>query len=1378
MPCRSRKCKCGGDPPGPCPNCLADDYPCSWPTEDGRSSEARRERSRKQRLASLATRGLGRPEPRKQRTDDDVKDDVWGTPDTRHAHFADLYDPGQHSSTPGFPSSAPSGPAYIRPGLVRAASQYPRPHAHVPAFPQHMVDPHNYGHALPDPHADAIYQGASPTDGLFHLLGDPHGPPMAASPHIGDPYAALAASDRLDHDAVFDPAQFILSMSTQLPTVEVASTGTAEDRSPGARAPGVATSSSHASRPRRESKIVKVTWWRPHGPTAIAPGLKRLTLKVHVDGERLAPAPGSTVIASTSAIGSAMGSTAGAGSIGGADDLFDASGMPVAPVMRHLLDVFAVRFECQFPFLSAAALAQDLATDSASVFLFNAVAALAARFSTHPAIALPDLQPHAYGNVFAARAHGLLAPMLGLPSRETVVALVLLAHVGFANDNESQEWMYTGMAVRMAVDLGLHLDPGPESDIAEDERRLNRLVFWSTLVLDFALSFGVGRQTTFRPEEITQLLPTDEDIQVRAAGHVDVADPDPTSTSPRTAMARSMAEAGPRRSPFPHAARMMVSYGRLINLLNGQHDEESEREAMAARETAIREYSRLPEDMVWNVQNLQRHAKANQAPIYVHIHLWMHTVIASAYLTSAELPRRSSQRPHPTSGYTTPGGATANFWRNSVRTIGDVLVLSDVIDPHAYLALPFVNQAFYVAGCCLIKEIEQHREHAPAEPDGADATSANDRCEDETARTRGKQIELFRSLLMSAATTSMSTLQSGLAKQTTYWSGVAWVAGTLAQRIGGIKARDVDLERVQEELKSVVWMPDAGVVRGRGRFERVRESAERTPAGSAWGDFDIGAFDFLPLPFDLTALDGGVDIPAFVARPVVPRAPAAAPARTYSSSPHPAKPPRSAQPLARTHAHLVAPGELTPGVPAEEYEARRRALMDRLGALGEGATVVCMGGTVRLVSQQIFYRFRQATDFFYLTGLNEPDATLVLEARPSSARGYKYTLFVPPRDAHETLWVGEKCGVEGAVDVFGADEAYPNTELASRLPKYLSSGPIYASLPPSPSPSPSSQPLHPPTPRRRSSLLKLFSPSASASAADAFSSADPPHLVLAAALASAHAAPLESHAQALRAVKSRTELGLMKAAADVSAAAHAVVMRHARAGMPERELEGLFEWECARKGSERPAYVPVVASGANALVIHYTHNDCVLDSDDLILIDAGCERHMYASDITRTFPVSGTFSPAQRDLYQAVLSVQKACVRECTDTGVSLNELHRTSCSLLAQELKQIGFKLSIGDIERKLYPHFLSHHLGSDLHDCPTTDRNQHLVPGNVVTIEPGIYVPFDAAFPKAFHGLGVRIEDEVAVTPDGPLVLSANAPKEIVDVEAACQGMLEARG
>lgn len=242
-------------------------------------------------------------------------------------------------------------------------------------------------------------------------------------------------------------------------------------------------------------------------------------------------------------------------------------------------------------------------------------------------------------------------------------------------------------------------NPPDDSNISAEERRLNRLVFWSVLLMDYALAFGVGRQTTFRVEDITQTLPTEEDVHPNFIGET-------------------------IRSPFPFAAKQMISYGPVINMLNAGGDWKSSAEVdlKAARAEAIKEYNQLPQDMLWNVGkcvvplllrpsadvvSLQRHSRVYQGSIFLHLHLWMHTIIASGYLTGTTLLRRSNKVLHPNggkSGAATPNSTTASsLWRNSVRTIGDILVLSDIINPHAYFALPFVNQAFFVAGCCYVK---------------------------------------------------------------------------------------------------------------------------------------------------------------------------------------------------------------------------------------------------------------------------------------------------------------------------------------------------------------------------------------------------------------------------------------------------------------------------------------------------------------------------------------------------------------------------------------------------------------------------------------------------------------------------------------------------
>jgi len=272
-----------------------------------------------------------------------------------------------------------------------------------------------------------------------------------------------------------------------------------------------------------------------------------------------------------------------------------------------------------------------------------------------------------------------------------------------------------------------------------------------------------------------------------------------------------------------------------------------------------------------------------------------------------------------------------------------------------------------------------------------------------------------------------------------------------------------------------------------------------------------------------------------------------------------------------------------------------------------------------------------------------------------------------------------------------------------------------------------------------------------------------------------------------RSVKSLSEQALLKKAADVSGLAHTKTMRFAnmREALPEASLAAHFEYICMLEGAQRMAYVPVVASGANALVIHYTSNDNLVQNGDLVLVDAGCELNGYASDITRTYPTSptGRFTTPQAELYSAVLATLKHCTSLCTESSrLSLYDLHTESCRVLARELNKLGFGLREGgmpggagntEIEKELYPHFLSHPVGIDLHEA-NGNRSSTLQSGMVITVEPGIYVPASPKFPPQYHNIGIRIEDEVLVQKDHPIVLSANAPKELADVEAACQGLL----
>ncbi|KAG5716139.1 Intermediate cleaving peptidase of 55 kDa [Termitomyces sp. T112] len=467
-----------------------------------------------------------------------------------------------------------------------------------------------------------------------------------------------------------------------------------------------------------------------------------------------------------------------------------------------------------------------------------------------------------------------------------------------------------------------------------------------------------------------------------------------------------------------------------------------------------------------------------------------------------------------------------------------------------------------------------------------------------------------------------------------------------------------------------------------------------------------------------------------------------------------AKPSSYGQPLFQSHPHLLQPHEMTPGIPAEDYERRRRSLME---SLPEDSLVVCVSAPVKYMSNNIFYKYRQASDFWYLTGFEEPDSAFILE-KTSSSRGYRMTLFSKGRDLAKEKWDGAKTSVDEAAAIFRADDAQSIDNFSSHLKSATAMHScVYVDIP-------STHTRRGPSATSKSILKHLSPPVKARSDYD----------VIVDSL-SKKRRPLAPELARLRAIKSPAEQRVMKTAADISGRAHAKTMRFARPGISEAALAAHFEYLCAMSGAQRPAYVPVVASGPNALIIHYTSNNHLVRPGETILIDAGCEYNGYASDITRTFPASGTFTEPQRDLYAAVLAAQKQLVALCHESAeLTLYCLHRRSCDLLRQELKQLGFNLKGNDLEHVLYPHFLSHHIGLDLHESSDAGRSGVLKEGMIITIEPGIYVPPSANFPSHFHNIGIRIEDQVLVGKTDPIVLSVAAPKEIADVEGACQGLL----
>lgn len=471
----------------------------------------------------------------------------------------------------------------------------------------------------------------------------------------------------------------------------------------------------------------------------------------------------------------------------------------------------------------------------------------------------------------------------------------------------------------------------------------------------------------------------------------------------------------------------------------------------------------------------------------------------------------------------------------------------------------------------------------------------------------------------------------------------------------------------------------------------------------------------------------------------------------------------------------VAEDELTPGIPAREYQDRRQRLMDRLS---EGSVVVCMSGRTKMMSENIFYRFRQESNFSYLTGFQEPDSALILE-KNSTSRGYRMTLFIPPHDQSSEMWNGPRIGIEGAQKIFGADQALlmEPSNFLQFLKKVLPSfDHVYVDPPPVPS-IPRQSNL---SSRRTPSLLNFLAPP-SPTAYDNFPRKADFDAIIKLLGDASRCRSLSKEVHQLRLIKSENELKLMRRAGRISSHAMMEVMQACQPGLTEWQLQTIFESSCAMQGAQRPAYVPVVASGANALTVHYVQNDDICQSGQLVCMDAGCEMDGYVSDITRAFPIDGHFSSPQRDLYGAILNVLKACTKLVSeDQGYTLSALHRRSVEMLNSELKRLGFDLPAGSLERDLYPHALSHWLGLDLHDTSTVDRNTQLRNGMCLSVEPAVYCQEGLpGVPSAFWGLGIRIEDDVAVYGEkGNIVLNAEMPKEIEDVESICSGFWQKTG
>jgi Xaa-Pro aminopeptidase len=429
------------------------------------------------------------------------------------------------------------------------------------------------------------------------------------------------------------------------------------------------------------------------------------------------------------------------------------------------------------------------------------------------------------------------------------------------------------------------------------------------------------------------------------------------------------------------------------------------------------------------------------------------------------------------------------------------------------------------------------------------------------------------------------------------------------------------------------------------------------------------------------------------------------------------------------------------------FAARRAALLQ---ALGPGGVAVFRSLPERLRNGDAHHRFRQHSDVHYLTGFEEPDTTVVLRHDADA----KFVMFVRPRDPELETWDGRRAGLEGARERYGADVAYAAAELPDQLWQLIANhDELHYAL-------------------GLDDAMDLLVARALARLRKSEKRGRRPPRAVVDPRATLHE---------LRLHKSDAELAVLRRAADITVEAHRAAMALGRPGVHEHEVEAIVDYTFRRRGGAGPGYTTIVGAGANATILHYVENACAIGPDDLVLVDAGCEYHHYTADITRTFPASGRFDGARRDVYALVLAVQESAVAMAAP-GVTLDQLHDHVVRGLTAGMLELG--LLTGSVDervadgayRRFYMHGTSHWLGMDVHDVGAYTRDgkpRPLAPGMVITIEPGLYVAADApGVPDALRGIGVRIEDDVVITAGGHEVLTAAAPKRIDDVEAACRG------
>ncbi|RME33025.1 MAG: Xaa-Pro aminopeptidase [Gammaproteobacteria bacterium] len=432
----------------------------------------------------------------------------------------------------------------------------------------------------------------------------------------------------------------------------------------------------------------------------------------------------------------------------------------------------------------------------------------------------------------------------------------------------------------------------------------------------------------------------------------------------------------------------------------------------------------------------------------------------------------------------------------------------------------------------------------------------------------------------------------------------------------------------------------------------------------------------------------------------------------------------------------------------KEFARRRKRLMDIMNA---GSVAILPTAPEHIRNRDVHYPYRPDSNFYYLTGFPEPEAVMVLV--PDRPQG-EYILFCRERDPEQETWHGRRAGLEGAVEEYGADDAFPITDLDDIVPGLLENKErVFYTMG-----------LNEEFDHRVSGWVNQVR------ARDRAGVTAPAEFV-----------SLDHQIHEMRLYKSRGEIAAMRKAARIAAGAHLRAMKAVRPGMYEYQLEAEYLHEFMIHGARSPAYPSIVGGGANACILHYTENADRLKEGDLVLVDAGAEYDFYASDITRTFPVGGRYGKAQREVYELVLAAQKAAIAR-VKPGNHWNDPHDAAVRVITKGLVELGIlkgqvrKLIQEQAYKRFYMHRTGHWLGMDVHDVgdyKIGGQWRLLEPGMVLTVEPGLYFPAGTrGLARRWWDIGVRIEDDVLVTKEGHEVLTEGVPKEAEEIEALMNG------